>query len=107
LDIILVRTVRFAFKLDLVIVIVGEAVTIEVIVLEANEAVVLEANEAVVLEDNEAVVLEANDSVVFEANDSVVFEANEAVVFEDRTHCGLLLFGGLLDCPRESRWTKQ
>ena len=99
MDIILVRTVRFAFKLDLVIVIVGEADTIEVIVLEANEAVVLEANEAVVLEDNEAVVLEANDSVVF--------EANEAVVFKDRTHCGLLLFGGLLDCPRESRWTKQ
>ena len=83
--------VRFAFKLDLVIVIVGEAVTIEVIVLEANEAVVLEANEAVVLE----------------ANDSVVFEANKAVVFEDQTHCGLLFFGGLLDCPRESRWTKQ
>ena len=59
------------------------------------------------MEADEAVVLEANEAVVLEANDSVVFKANKAVVFEDRTHCGLLLFGGLLDCPRESRWTKQ
>ena len=39
------QTVRFAFKLELAIVLVdnyGEAVTIEVIVLEANEAVVFE-----------------------------------------------------------------
>jgi hypothetical protein len=75
-DIIHVRPVQFAFKVELPNVIDdhGEAVTIEVVVLEANEAVVLEANEAVVLEANEA----------------VVFEANEAVVFEDRTHCRLV-----------------
>ncbi len=44
LDIIRVGPVRFAFKVELVIVIDdhGEAVTIEVIVSEANEAVVFE-----------------------------------------------------------------
>jgi hypothetical protein len=45
LDIIRVQTVRFAFNLKLAIVIVndhGEAVTIEVVVLEANEAVIFE-----------------------------------------------------------------
>ena len=83
-DIIRVRPVRVAFKVELAIVIVdhGEAITIEVVVLEANEAIVLEANEAVVLE--------ANKAVVFESNEAIVFEANEAVVFEDRTHCRLV-----------------
>ena len=45
MDIILVRPVRFAFKHDLLIDIVddhGKAVTIEVVVSEANEAVVFE-----------------------------------------------------------------
>jgi ribosomal protein L21E len=44
LDIIIVRTVQFAFKGELAIVINdhGEAVTIEVVVLEANKAVVFE-----------------------------------------------------------------
>jgi hypothetical protein len=44
LDIILVRTVRFAFKVELAIVTDdhGEAVTIEVVVFEANEAVVFD-----------------------------------------------------------------
>ena len=44
MDIILVQTVRFAFKVELVIVTDdhGEAVTIEVVVFEANEAVVFD-----------------------------------------------------------------
>jgi deoxycytidine triphosphate deaminase len=68
LDIICVRPVRSAFKDELTIVFDdhGKAVTIEAIVLEANEAVVLEANETVVLEANETVVFEANEAVVFD-----------------------------------------
>jgi hypothetical protein len=83
-DIIRVRLVRSAFKDELAIVIDdhGEAITIEVVILEANEAVVLEANEAIVFEANEAVVFEANEAVSFEANEVVVLEANKAVIFE-------------------------
>jgi len=89
LDIIRVRPVRSAFNDELAIVIDdhGKAVTIEVIILKANEAVVLEAIEAVVLE--------ANEAVVFEANEAVVFEANEDIVFEDQTHCRLVQRCGL------------
>jgi hypothetical protein len=86
LDIICVRPVpaRSSFKDELAIVIDdhGKAVTIEAVVLEANEAVVLEANEAVVLD--------ANEAVNFEANKAVVLEANEAIVFDVRTHCRLV-----------------
>jgi hypothetical protein len=99
-DIIRVQRVRFAFKVELAIVIDdhGEAITIEVVVLEANEAVVLEANKAVVLEANDAIVLENNDAVVLKTNEAVIFEANEDVVFEDWTHCFLFQ-----RCGRETR----